>query len=446
MRIIGSGVDVTTLKLASSSLTDQHRFAIGHKLSSGGQPNTVDYFEVSNLTVDCNFGGQTGAKVAAGAVRIMGNHVGVRRIKVKNWGTRGSGWPCFAIAVITADPASGVNGVTDAGIEECLVVQPGSNTTGEVTLLHVGGKVNAATNTEGFGLGCYIRNCFVDCAPVDFSKDFRALSMGWCKTGVIEGNQVQNTKYGGPFQQKTSAQGMVVRGNFYRNVRKGPVLGALGDPPSGTGSLSRSGTLATVTWNGHGFIVGDRVKLDTTPNDFDGVVEVTIVTTNTFKFNTSVTGPTSATVSSAQKVFGVKRLVLEGNTVELASETSGELIAIDVADRAAAMDPNYPAYAFDEVMIRDNRIRYVDGAFESNYVGYGVQVSGAEQVQVRNNVVESAPAHPIRNARCGSAQYLENRTPVGVLVRGYDESTGFLCNELETDVEDAFILGWLRNK
>jgi hypothetical protein len=145
-------------------------------------------------------------------------------------------------------------------------------------------------------------------------------------------------------------------------------------------------------------------------------------------------------------VFAVKRLVVEANTVELATATSGELIAIDVADRATAMDPSYPAYAFDEVMIRDNRIRYVDGAFESNYVGYGIQVSGAEEFQVRSNVVESAPANPIRNARCRSAQYFENRTPAGLLLRGYNESTGFVCNELETDAEDAFLLGLLRKK
>src|SRR2546426_10630815 len=36
MKIVGSGVDVTTLKLANTSATSQHLFAIGHALFSSG--------------------------------------------------------------------------------------------------------------------------------------------------------------------------------------------------------------------------------------------------------------------------------------------------------------------------------------------------------------------------------------------------------------------------
>lgn len=221
MKVIGSGVDVTTLKRANSSLANKHLFAIGHELSSGGQPNLADYFEVSDLTVDCNLAGQSSTTVAAGAVRVLGNHARVRRIKVINWGRKASGPDCFVIAALTADPASGVTGVVDCGIEECIAIQPGTGTSGPVTVLHAGPKDDAGTNAEGYGTGPFIRNCFVDCGALanPLSHDVRGLSMAWCKAGVVEGNQVHNTKYGGPCISQSSSRDLVVRNNFYPNLR-----------------------------------------------------------------------------------------------------------------------------------------------------------------------------------------------------------------------------------
>src|SRR5207245_5208862 len=143
MKIIGSGIDVTTLCLVGQPGTC---YAIGHDFTAG----TIDYFEVSDLTIDSNLmiPVATG-NTACGAVRVMGNHARVRRIKVINWGTKSSSRPCFVIAVITADPPSGVTGVTDCGIEECIAITPGSGNVGPVTLLHAGGIETAATNVTG---------------------------------------------------------------------------------------------------------------------------------------------------------------------------------------------------------------------------------------------------------------------------------------------------------
>ncbi|MGH7968755.1 MAG: hypothetical protein ACREIC_08520, partial [Limisphaerales bacterium] len=69
MKIVGSGVDVTTLQLAGSS-SNAHLYAIGHAVSPGGLPNLLDYFEVCDLTIDCNLGASTGASTASGAVRV----------------------------------------------------------------------------------------------------------------------------------------------------------------------------------------------------------------------------------------------------------------------------------------------------------------------------------------------------------------------------------------
>jgi len=109
VRIVGSGIDVTTLKLVNTAATTQRVYAIGHPLSS----STVDFFEVSDLTVDCNLSGVSGTTSTAGAVRVMGNHSRVVRVKVKNWGNKSTGTPGFVMAMLTGDPSNNVTGLRD---------------------------------------------------------------------------------------------------------------------------------------------------------------------------------------------------------------------------------------------------------------------------------------------------------------------------------------------
>jgi hypothetical protein len=144
----------------------------------------ADFFELRDLTIDCNLSGVSGANSTAGAVRVMGNHSRVVRVKVTNWGNKSGGKPGFVIAMLTGDPASGVDGVANCGIEECIAVSPHGSAAGPITVLHVGGKEDATNAVEGFGVGPYIRNCFVDCGQTsDFSKDFprpvRCVVQGW---------------------------------------------------------------------------------------------------------------------------------------------------------------------------------------------------------------------------------------------------------------------------
>ncbi len=366
MRIVGSGIDVTTLKLVSGALTNQRAYAVAHQISA----STVDFFELSDLTINCNWSGQTGSQVASGAVRVMGNHSRVVRVKVKNWGVKSSGPSIFVVAMLTGDPAAGVNGVTNCGLEECIVVvgDQGQSASGPVTVLHVGGKEDATNANEAFGLGPYIRNCFVDCGQAaPFSNDFRALSMAWCKGGVVEGNQVHNTKYGGPYQTATGARDLAVRNNTYRNVYKGPY------------------------WS---------------------------MTTQ-----------------------GVARLVVEGNSLELATGAAASDYGIQLHSTAPS-----GSYPHGKVVIRDNRIRYMDGGTGS---ASGIKVWNAQNLLVRENTLELTPAlpeRPLSNKNCEAAQYFENRTPAGVLIRGYNEDTSRKYDELETDAEDAFILGLLKTK
>ena len=67
MKIVGSGIDVTTLKLASAASAGSQCFAVGHVL--GNNTAQVDFFAISDLTIDCDLVHQTNA-IAAGAIRI----------------------------------------------------------------------------------------------------------------------------------------------------------------------------------------------------------------------------------------------------------------------------------------------------------------------------------------------------------------------------------------
>src|SRR5262249_31703514 len=89
MKILGAGVDSTTLQLIGTQGSNTQFFAVGHSLATGNplQANPLDTFEVGDLTIDCSLVNQSGTQVACGAVRVMGNHARVRRVKAINWGS-----------------------------------------------------------------------------------------------------------------------------------------------------------------------------------------------------------------------------------------------------------------------------------------------------------------------------------------------------------------------
>lgn len=458
MKIEGSGIGVTTLRLVGTSQNVSY-YAIGHALTTGGsQPNLLDFFEISDLTIDCNLTGQTPTQVSCAAIRIMGNHCRIRRVKAKNWGTKYGPNRCYVISAIIADPSSGVMEVVDAGIEDCIVVEPATAsipTTTYVTLIHAGG-LEGSTHVESFGRAPFIRNCFLDGGTLTSGPELRGLSMSWCRGGVIEGNQIHNIKHGGPYQDKTSTRDLIVRNNHYRNVWKGPFFNLPTYGPSvGTATLSKTGVVVTATTTpDHKLFTRDRVMLDASPDTFDGWAEITVTANNKFTYNTSVSGtPVSASV--IQKVFGVDRLVIEGNSISLAPNTSGNVDdVVGIYLNGAGLGPTdstYPTYPHGDVIVRNNKIRFLDGAYEANFIGYGLQLNGAKRLIVENNVIESAQPNPMRNVRCGSVKYSNNRTFAGVLIRGYREAiiggAGELYyDDLETDAEDAFVMAMFNER
>ncbi len=453
MKIIGSGMDVTVLKLVNvAPVSAAHYFAIGHSLAT-----VADTFEVCDLTIDCNLA-SANTNAACGGVRVMGNHARIQRVKVKNWGTKSSSVPCFALSVITAYPDTGPSDVVNAGIEDCVVIEPydpnSSGSVGPATALHAGSPSGLSFTKEGHAKSPSIRNCFVDCGvttpnPNSTLWKYRALSMGWCRGGVVEGNHVYNTEIGGPYQDQRSVRDLIVRNNFYKNVAKATVLnlGQLGSSlGSGTNNFSRSGTVATITGiTVTSLVVGDRVRLVTSPGDYTGVYQVrTVPTSSEFTVGVPSSGPTPVSVTSVQRVLSVGRAIIEGNVIELAPGVSvaSAVSIVDNNDAGSILEP--PDYLHGDVIVRNNKIRYVDGAVPTDSGATLIEVKGAKSLHVKDNVLDTIATVPLANLRCGSATYFNNRTPGGVLERGKNNDNGRNYDELETDAEDAFIMGFIK--
>jgi hypothetical protein len=450
MKIIGSGTDVTKLTLINvAPSTAKHFFAVGHSLST-----VVDTFLVSDLTIDCNIAGAN-SNAACGAVRVMGNHAHIERVKVKNWGAKSASVPCFALSVITAYPDSGPADVVNGGIESCVVVEPYNSNAAPVTALNVGSQNDLSFTKEGHAKSPFIRNCYVDCgvATPSPSGNFRAISAGWCRGGVVEGNQVYNADVAGPYQDLRSVRDLIVRNNVFKNVARAAYLnlGQLGATLlSSNASLSVSNGVATISGGGlnvTSLAAGDRVSIETnSPSTFTGVHTITSVQSSPsaqFTFLTSLTG--SATVASVKKVLSVSRAIIEGNVIELAQVSGAIALAVaDNNDGGTYQEP--PDYAHGDLIIRNNKIRYLDGAAPNDSGAILIELKGAKNVMVQNNVLDTIATTPLVNQRCGSATYFNNKTPSGVLLRGWNSDTSRKYDELETEAEDAFILGMMKRQ
>jgi len=446
MKIIGSGMEVTKLQLVNHTASEYY-FAIGHDISAGAK---VDFAEVSDLTIDCNLV-DAGASTASSAVRLMGEHVRIFRVRAINWGSKDSNKACSVLSCITAHPAVGVSEVAHSGVDECVVVSPGAGNVAACTALSAGNPDSVSFVADGHGKSPYIRNCFVDCGvatpnPNPATGKYRGVAMGWCRGGVVEGNHFHNCDLGGPYQEgKSSARDVIVRNNFYKNVGRGPYwnLGAPGlERAQGSSSLSRSGTVGTVTnlTTFGDFDAGVRVKLVTAaPGDFTGVYAIQSKTATSMTVTVPESGPSSINVTSARKIFGLSRAIVEGNVIELA-QVSGA-VAIAVADNN---DSNpyveTPDYVHGDVIVRNNKIRYVNGAAPNDGGATLIDLRGVKHLIVQNNVLDTVATAPIQALRCGAQTYFDNRTVAGALLAATGFTAADFYETLERPAEDAFVL------
>jgi hypothetical protein len=445
MIIIGSGIDVTTLQLVNHTVGEYY-FAIGHAL---GASTLADFAEVSDLTIDCNLSG-AGASTASSAVRLMGNHARIHRVKAINWGSKDGNKPCSVLSCITALPDAGVMEVVNTGMDGCIVVSPGAVNIAACTALSAGNPDDVSFVADGHGKSPYIRNCFVDGGvatpnPNPITGKYRGVAMSWCRGGVVEGNHIQNCDLGGPYQEgKSSARDVIVRNNFYKNVGRGPYwnLGSPGlERAQGSSSLSRSGTVGTVTnlTSVGDFDVGVRVKLVTLPADYTGVYVIRSKSADAFTVTVPASGASPVAVTSARKIFGVSRAIIEGNVIELA-QVSGA-VAIAVADNN---DTNpyveTPDYVHGDLIIRHNKVRYLNGTAPNDGGAMLIDLRGVQNVIVQNNVLDTVATLPIQATRCGAQSYFDNRTPGGALLTVPGFTAADFDETLALPAEDAFVM------
>ena len=104
-----------------------------------------------------------------------------------------------------------------------------------------------------------------------------------------------------------------------------------------------------------------------------------------------------------------------------------------------------PDYAHGDVILRNNKIRYVDGVVKATYTGEASRVNGAKALQVQNNVLSCIPANSMKNSRCGAATYFNDLTPLGTLLQGYNIDTSVKYDELATMTEDSFVMSFLQD-
>jgi hypothetical protein len=442
MKIIGSGIEVTTIKLISATAPDAHYCALGHALSASTQ---ADYCEIAELSIDCGL--PPSPNMACGAIRLMGSHTRIRRVRAHNWGTRSGSQACVVFSLITATSGAGGIQTVDAGLEDCLANDPAADgNASRVTAFHAGGKEEVLTDSaEGFGTGPFIRNCFVDCGLTTPSKtgNYCGVSMGWCRLGIIEGNQIHNLDLGGPVQDRATTRDLVVRDNFYRNVARGPYwnLGIVNAPPAlalnATNSIIRDDTFdatgftakATTSTADHKLQAGDRVQVSPaggSPPQYQGVFQITNVpAANQFRYQMESKPSANANNGgSAQKVFGVGKLLLEDNYFELTAGATPTAIEMEDNNGGGTPYQESPDYVHGEVIIRGNRIRYVDGVTPITVSDVFITVNGAKNVILGNNIFESTNLSPIQTARCGPVTTYNNLDPV----------------QFATEAEDALVM------
>jgi len=169
MKIRGSGIDVSVLKLVYADVQDGNYYAIG---STYGR--FLDYVEVSDLTVDSNlpcqpvsppFGGHPGrdyAAVACSAVALAGAFCRISGVKAIHWGTQ-STTESFVLFVGGGHPDFPNNPTTNGIIEDCICVEPNENNRYTASIICNFSGADPPGFRHSYSRGGIVRRNFVDC-------------------------------------------------------------------------------------------------------------------------------------------------------------------------------------------------------------------------------------------------------------------------------------------
>jgi hypothetical protein len=303
-----------------------------------------------------------------------------------------------------------------------------------------------------------------DSSLVIMGTEFRGIAVSSCVSAVVEQNQIHNCWIGGPYSspmddsvtQPTSPptlareehldpgnalniRSQIVRLNSYWNTVAGPYwnMGGLSAPVSGS-SISYAATtgLVTVTTaSQHKLWVKARVKIESTPDGrYEGLQEITDIADGMhFKYQLAANLQNMASGSAQYRVVsGADFLLIDGNVIELADLDETEFAIKEYVLGASVLGPIYRArgiivgdnwlsarggpYAHGQVIVRKNKIRFVDGQLAATRegigipAGSGIQITGAKQVHLTNNVVEVNARNPVQIFRCGKVYVFNNES------------------------------------
>lgn len=338
-----------------------------------------------------------------------------------------------------------------------------------------------------------------DSSLVVMGTEFRAIAVSSCLAAVVEQNQIHNCWIGGPYQSPLddsvteptvpptlareerldplnalNTLSLIVRNNTYKDVTVGPYwsMGGL-TAPVANNSISydaNSGVVSVETPAAHTLWVGARVLIEQAPDArYHGLHEIaSIPDASAFTYQLAPgLGNMGAGGAQYRVVSGTDFLLVEGNVIEIADldETEFAVKAYPLSGSPAlqqyracgilvgdnGLSPQGGPYAHGQVILRHNKIYYLDDQTFSNVpealgppAGCGMQISGAQHVQVSYNVLRLNPRNPLQLFRCGPAQFFNNKQPNGVLLPGWQWDTNGHYDEPETLAEDAMILAMFK--
>jgi hypothetical protein len=217
IRIIGSGVQATTIQLAPSAVSSGLRYAIGNDETVPA--DFVDGWEISDLTIDANATAQ-GSASAAGGIGIAGKNLFIHRVEVKNFGSNTSGPVSYGINIPRSN-SSNFAIPFNCIIDQCKVFNVFFPATGGSAVILV--QLSAAAGAPAHQ-STILRRCILDSGSTNLAKDVRAIAAAGATGGIIEQNQIFNCQYGGPYQVQTGSatelinKDLIIRDNYYYNV------------------------------------------------------------------------------------------------------------------------------------------------------------------------------------------------------------------------------------
>ncbi len=199
-KVIGSGIDVTVLQLAPG--TRDNTVVIGSLIGTN--------MEVSDLTCDGNYQGQSGASVTYHGVGLWGTQNAVRRVKVINLAKFGGNTEAWGIVLNNSNLADSEGNI----IEECEVSHFQGGVYGKgISAISLNGKYQS-TPISGI-----VRGNRVLLDP-SLSNPEVAFNGNWIHDCLYEGNYVNGATFG-YYGDTGGSTDIIVTHNTFKNVFQG---------------------------------------------------------------------------------------------------------------------------------------------------------------------------------------------------------------------------------